>query len=290
MRVRDELVELRGLRFHYRDWAPGAGDAPVLIALHGYSGHARTWDHFAKGMCDRYRVLALDQRGHGETDWAPKDAYGTLEMVEDLKAFVRAMGLKRFTLLGLSMGGIVSFAYAGLKPAELECLVVIDIAPEISTAGLKRLYAEVREDDVFHTREDAFQHARRCNSRPPPAHHRDRVDHSLMRLGDGRWTFRFDRALRDPSVSRNRLSPAEGWRRVGAIDVPTLLVRGEVSDILDRDIAEHMVGLLARGELAEVRGSGHSVPLDRPDEFLSLVRGFLAKQPGSAVSVGYGSP
>ena len=66
----DQLIEMNGLRFHYRDWRSAKPDAEDLVLLHGYTGHARSWDWFAERMSDSYRVLALDQRGHGETQWA----------------------------------------------------------------------------------------------------------------------------------------------------------------------------------------------------------------------------
>ena len=96
--VRDELIELRGLRFYYRDWASAKPNAPTLVLLHGYTGHARSWDSFAAAMSSRYRVLALDQRGHGETQWAAPTAYDTSEMVADVEAFVKALGLSNFAL------------------------------------------------------------------------------------------------------------------------------------------------------------------------------------------------
>ncbi len=275
MTVRDELIEMRGLRFHYRDW-PGPGlDAPVLVLLHGYTGHARTWDRFAAGMCDRFRVLALDQRGHGESGWANPPKYGTLEMVEDLKAFVAAMGLERYSLLGLSMGGIVSFAYAGERPAELERLIIVDIAPEIAKVGLERIYDNVQRSDRFASVEDAVARAREDNEIAPDDMLRDRVVNSMMRTEDGAWTYRYDRALRDPKVPRERLEPDEGWSRVANIAVPTLLVRGELSDILDQEIAERFCAAPPNCELVEVPGAGHSVPLDKPDEFLAAARAFL---------------
>src|SRR5579871_1956499 len=90
-KVSDQLLEMRGLRFHYRDWPAQRAGAADLVLLHGFSGHARSWDAFAEAMTDRYRVLALDQRGHGESAWASPDAYGVEEMVEDLEGFVRAL-------------------------------------------------------------------------------------------------------------------------------------------------------------------------------------------------------
>lgn len=273
--VRDEVIELRGLRFYYREWPSTRTDAPTLVLLHGYTGHAHSWDHFAAAMSHGYRVLALDQRGHGQTQWAPATAYDTMEMVEDLDAFVRALGLERFALLGLSMGGIVSFAWAGRRPASLARLVIVDIAPEIDVEGLKRIQAGVVRSDVFASREEAFARARADNPIPPEAHQRYRVDYSLMRMQDGRFTYRYDRALRDPKSPRKGIPAEEGWRLVTNIAVPTLLVRGELSDILTRPVAEKMATAIRDCRLVEIAGSGHPVPLDKPEEFLAAVKTFL---------------
>src|SRR5258708_9152225 len=169
--VSDELIEMRGLRFHYRDWPSKRPGAPGLVLLHGYTGQPRSWDAFAEAMTDRYRVLALDQRGHGESAWASADAYGHAEMAADLKAFVAGMGLQRFTLLGLSMGGIVAMQYAGDRPPELERLVIVDIAPEIVPAGAQRITAGVQANDVFASPDEAFAAARKPNPLPPEAPH-----------------------------------------------------------------------------------------------------------------------
>jgi pimeloyl-ACP methyl ester carboxylesterase len=272
--VVDELIELRGLRFHYRDWPSKRAGAPDLVLLHGFTGHARSWDAFAEAMSDRYRVLALDQRGHGETGWANADQYGTGEMADDLAAFVKALGLGHFSLLGLSMGGNVTIEYAGRRPTELGACVIVDIGPEIVTSGLTRIQTGVRAADTFASRDEAFAQARAANSTPPEAHHRHRSDHSLMRTEDGRWTYRYDRALRAPGNLRGRDADA-GWRSCANIAAPTLLIRGERSDILAPEIAERMLKTIPNCQFAEVRGSGHSVPLDAPDGFLDAARGFL---------------
>jgi len=272
--VSDELIELRGLRFHYRDWASNKPDAPDLVLLHGFTGHARTWDAFAEAMTDRYRVLALDQRGHGESAWASAEAYGVDEMRADLAAFVAALGLDRFTLLGLSMGGNVAIHFAGGRPAELAALVIVDIAPEVEPAGAGRIQASVRTTDVFESRDEAFAAARAADSTPPEAHHRHRIEHNLMRTEDGRWTWRYDRALRAPGAVRVR-DPEAGWRAVANIAVPTLLIRGEISDLVSPEIAERMLKANANIRLTTVKGAGHSVPLDQPEGFASACREFL---------------
>jgi pimeloyl-ACP methyl ester carboxylesterase len=272
--VTDELIELRGLRIHFRDWAPKRSGAPVLILLHGYTGHARSWDDFAEGMSDRYRVIALDQRGHGESGWAGPGGYGIGEMRMDLESFVAALGLKVFDLVGLSMGGMVAMDYAGRRPAVLGRLVIVDIAPEIASQGSTRIQTGQKQSDVFDTRESAFAAARAANDVPPDDHLRHRVFNNLMGLEDGRFTWRYDRVLRDPRELKMR-APEEGWASCAAIAAPTLIMRGELSDILAPEVAELMERTISDSRLATIDGAGHSVPLDKPDGFLSAARAFL---------------
>ena len=96
-----------------------------------------------------------------------------------------------------------------------------------------------------------------------------------MLMEDGAWTYSYDRALRDPNLPRDRLDADEGWSRVAKIAVSTLLIRGALSEILDRDIAERFCDTVPDCRLVEVAGAGHSVPLDKPDEFLAAARTFL---------------
>ena len=271
----EKTVELNGLRFHYSDWPSTLAGAPTLLLLHGYTGHARSWDAFAEAMTDRYRVVALDQRGHGETEWAPPDQYLNEHMVSDIRAFVAALGLRDLALLGLSMGGRVAIHYAGERPPELARLVIVDIGPETVAGGAARIQAGTQARDVFDSPEEAFAQQRAANPRPPEEHQRYRVIHNLMQTADGTWTWRYDRALRDPSNPRPRPTAEEGWAAVRNINVPTLILRGELSDILARDIAERMATEIPDARLIEVEGSGHSIPLDRPDEFAEAVRTFL---------------
>jgi pimeloyl-ACP methyl ester carboxylesterase len=272
--VTDELIELQGLRFHYRDWPARHSRAPSLVLLHGYTGHARSWDAFAEAMTDRYRVLALDQRGHGESGWAGAGHYGIEAMTKDLKAFVSAIGLRGFTLLGLSMGGMVAMDYAGGRPSELAALVIVDIGPELVTSGSQRIQVAQQASDVFDSRDAAFAVARAANPLPPEAHQRHRVDNNLMMTEEGLWTWRYDRALRSTRELRPR-DAETGWRSCANIAVPTLLVRGALSDILAAEIAERMIQTIPDARLATVANSGHSVPLDAPDGFLAAARTFL---------------
>lgn len=270
--VRDRALTLNGLRFHYRDW--GARSSPALVALHGFTGHARTWDTLARAVCGRYRVLALDQRGHGESEWAHDYAPG--RRVEDLEAFQAALGLDDFVLLGLSMGGRCAFMYAGQHPEKLRKLVIVDIGPVSEAAGGHRIASGVRDRDVFDDPEEAVAQMRAANKRAPEGELRHRALNNLMQRADRKWTWRYDAALRSPDRPLAAPPDVEAlWDSLRRISCPTLLIRGAESDVLGRATAARMVATIPDCQLVEVPDSGHSVPLDNPSGFVEAVLRFL---------------
>ena len=267
----DKFVTLNALRFHYLDW--GNEGAFPLVLLHGYTSHAHSWDKFAAAMSDAYHVLALDQRGHGESAWATD--YAPERMVEDVAAFAQALNLRQFALVGLSMGGRNAYQYTAQHPDSVERLVIVDIGPEVSPSGSKRIRSSVLANDVFNSPDDAFRAARAANARPSDEDLRHRTTHGLMSRPGGQWTFRYDKALRSPDRPLPRPDPDKAWAALTRITCPTLLVRGAQSDVLSRESAERMVRVIPTCGLVEIEDCGHPVPLDRPDAFLAVVRPFL---------------
>jgi esterase len=267
----DRLVMLNGLRFHYREW--GQPDAPPLVLLHGYASHSRSWDTFARALAPQFRNFALDQRGHGETGWT--NDYSADRMIEDVAAFVGAVRLDRFDLLGLSMGGRNAYGYAARHQETLKRLVIVDIGPEAPAAGSARIRSGALANDIFDSPEEAFAVARAGNARPPEAEHRARIINSLMLRDDGRWTYRYDKALRDPERPRPQPDAAAHWAMLERINTPTLLVRGAESDILAAEIAQKMTEVMPNCTLVTVPDAGHSIPLDNPQGFIAAVKPFL---------------
>jgi pimeloyl-ACP methyl ester carboxylesterase len=267
--VLDHSVMLPGGRFHYREW-PNPG-AQALVLLHGFTGHARSWDSFACAMQANYHVYALDQRGHGDSTWA--DDYSADAMVEDVQHWVTALGLKQFVLLGLSMGGRNAYQFASQHPEEVERLVIVDIGPEIASAGSTRIVSGVQANDVFATPEAAVAGGRAGNARADEAELQNRTRNNLMLLADGTWTYRYDKALRTNRLPRP--DAGDAWAMLPKITAPTLLIRGELSDVLDASVAERMLKEIPDCKFALVPGSGHSIPLESPNGFLEAVRTFL---------------
>ena len=266
--VSDQYALLNGLRFHYREWGD-AGARPLLL-LHGLTGHARFWDTFAKGMAGSHRVIALDARGHGESQWA--DDYSPPAMARDVGLLVAALGLQRLSVVGLSMGGTTAYHYALDRPSALERLVIVDIAPEVAAVGGQRIRGGMEAATLFDSVDDLVAHGHRINPNADRAEVEHRFRNNALLLEDGRWTFRHDvRGL----LARERGDPAVLWAALPRIAVPTLLVRGGTSDVLDPAAAARVVGTIPGCKFVEIPATGHSVPMENPAGFLEAVRAFL---------------
>jgi pimeloyl-ACP methyl ester carboxylesterase len=263
-------VEIGGLKFHYTDWG---GGGPPLVMLHGLSGHARTWDHTAAALSERYRVLALDQRGHGDSDWAPQ--YGLAPMAQDVLGFLDALELAEVTLMGLSMGGLVSFVFAAAHPDRVTRMVIMDIGPEIAPVGARNVASSMAANDVFESEDEAFARARAANPRPTDATLRHRVSHNLRPLPDGTLTFKYDKALRSPGALFDHTQD-ELWAAWRAVSCPVLLVRGDDSDVLAIETAQRMLAENPGASFASIPDCGHSITLDSPQGLLEVVSPWLA--------------
>jgi pimeloyl-ACP methyl ester carboxylesterase len=270
----DRTITLHGSRFHYTE--RGAPDAPAVVMLHGVTGHARTWDDEGAALASRYRVLALDQRGHGDSDPSPDADYTIASLASDLAAFVDALGLQTFAVVALSLGGRVAMQYAGTHPGRVTRLVVVDIGPDIAPDGRVRVGKMMATTpERFSTLEDVVAYQRANNPRYTEALLRARVHYGVRSLPDGGFTWKYDRGLRELVRSGRWSDPIDLWPAWRAIDCPTLLVRGAESDILTPDIALKMIEAQPKARSVEVAGAGHTVPGDQPDTFKKLMREFL---------------
>ena len=270
----DRTLALHGQRYHYTEW--GAPAAPAVIFLHGITGHARTWDDEARLLAERFHVVALDQRGHGDSDPAPDGDYSDAALLGDLDAFVDALGFRRVSLVALSLGGRVAINYAGHHPDRVERLVVVDIGPDIAPAGRARVGTLMAQaPERFATLDEVIAHMRVNAPRYTEAMLRHRAQHAVRALPDGGFTWKYDRALREAIRQGRMRVPADLWPQWRAIQCSTLLVRGSESDILTDEIAKKMLEALPHARLAVVDDAGHTVPGDQPAAFQSLLREFL---------------
>lgn len=273
VRPRDGFVEANGLRLHYLDW--GNDTAPPMLLLHGFTGHAHTWDTFARAMGAHFHVLALDQRGHGDSDWAKDGAYTVHDHAEDIKAVHEQLGLAPVTLIGLSMGGRNAMTFTAAYPDRVERLVIVDIGPDIAPSGAERVARMAGgAPEEFASPDEAIAYLEQFLPSPASEALRQRVQHGTKRLANGRYTWKYDPFLRQQR-RQGTVPQVDLWPVVTRITVPTLIVRGGKSDVFAPQTAERMRDSIATCELVEIPAAGHSVPAEAPEAFEKVMRTYL---------------
>ncbi len=268
-------AQLGSIRLHCVDW--GREGLPPLLCLHGYTSHSRIWDLFALAARRNYRVIGVDQRGHGRSGWAA-DGYDRTSFVNDLHGLVQHLKLERVTLVGLSMGGWHSLLYASEHSEMVDRVVLVDIAPEVSPRSERRSEeAAEPTPGSFDSVEQAFEIARRRNPRPPDDLLLTDVRNALRQREDGRWVWRPDPAMLqagfDDPVNPDKIR--RYWAALESLSCPLLVVRGAESGLVPDDVVARMVDAGPQVSAVDVPHSGHNVPVDNPDGFLKAVEGFL---------------
>jgi pimeloyl-ACP methyl ester carboxylesterase len=270
---RDGTVSGNGLKFHYVEW--GFLDAPPLLCLHGITQTAHSWDEVAEALSSDYRVICLDQRGHGDSDWAPTGEYNRQVMAADVDAVTDALGLPQFLLCGMSMGGINSITFTAAHPNKVKALVIVDVSPEIKTEGVQNIRSFIQASDELDSFDAFVERAHQFNPRRSLDNIRSRLSHNLKQLPSGKWTWKYDKALRSGERSFNASGLLDLWDDVAKIRCPTLILKGGESDILSSEGAEKLRAAIPGSQLAVIPGAGHSVMGDNPEAFVEAVRGFL---------------
>ena len=269
---RDKVVEANGLELHYLEWGDPAGQP--LVLLHGVTGHAHTWDTFSQVAMQRYRVLALDQRGHGDSQWAA--TYKTSDFVADLKAVVEALEIRPFTLIGLSMGAHNAMSYAAQYPADVVQAVLVDLAPSYAPPAGPNPYQErmnAANQAGFQSVDEILTLLREGNPIAPEHELRLRASFGSKRRANGKMSLKCDPAVRE------KWDREDLWSKIGNITVPTLILRGSESQVFKREDGLRMEQIISKGQLVEIQGAGHTINNDQPERFGQVVGDFLLGRP-----------
>jgi pimeloyl-ACP methyl ester carboxylesterase len=265
---------------------------PVLL-LHGGGQTRHAWGATARRLGERgWRALALDLRGHGESDWSPDGEYGLDPFVDDLRA-LRGAFAGPPVVVGASLGGMAGLVAEGERPGSAaSALVLVDIAHRMERSGVERIIDFMLRDleDGFASLEDAAEAvARYLPGRPRPAD-LEGLRKNLREGADGRWRWHWDPRFMSRASLRGAAEVAAEQVREGspmadpqrlekaarALRVPVLLVRGRMSDVVSEDVARDFLALCPGARFADVSEAGHMVAGDRNDAFTDAVVAFLA--------------
>ena len=267
-------VNVGQLRFRYLDWGT-KGLRPILF-LHGGALTAHTWDLCCLALRDEFHCIALDQRGHGDTDWAPDADYSIGAQREDIRGFADRLGLDRFVLVGQSMGAINGLAFAVTHPERLSALVMIDAGPEVRRRGSSRIREFVNGGAKPETLEEIIERALAFNPRRDPQILRRSLMHNLRRQPDGSWSWKYDRSrfqrlAHDTHLAeRRRLAD-----NLAKVTCPALVIRGAESDVFHQDDAERLAKNFPDGRQITIAHAGHTVQGDNPKDLVAALREFL---------------
>ncbi|MGE0223580.1 MAG: alpha/beta fold hydrolase [Acetobacteraceae bacterium] len=276
VRYRSCNIVLRQMRFHFLEW--GQADAPPIVLLHGGHQSAHSWDLVSLSLAQHYRVLALDQRGHGDSEWARDVDYSNHTMALDAEAFIAATGLARPILMGHSMGARNSMILAKRDHAYLRAMVIVDVGPEVSERGRAAIAGFVQGNQEFDDLEHFVRNVRQYDPYRPREHIERTVKYNMLQRADGKFISKCDFNPRRLGIVRGT-GPLENVSLddVRAFDLPVMVVRGENSNILAADAAERFRDALPRGTLVTVPNCGHNVHGQNTKGFLGALNSFLER-------------
>ena len=270
-------VVLRGMRFHYLDW--GRAGRPPTLFLHGGGQTARTWDLSCLSLRNELHCIALDQRGHGDSEWSYTFDYSPEAHAEDFAALLDHLGFERVVLVGMSMGCINALHFATSWPDRVSSLVAVDAGPWVQLGGGQRIIDFMENADGGESIEAWVDRAMEFNPRRDRRLLRHSLRHNLRQHTDGRLSWKADRRRPlDLSAMGERLGALQ--EKVSEIRCPTLILRGAESDVFLDEDAERFADALDVASVVRIEGAGHTVQGDNPKALVGAIRDFVSQELG----------
>jgi pimeloyl-ACP methyl ester carboxylesterase len=246
-------------RVVWYEWGDPAA-REVVVCVHGVGRNGRDFDVLGEALSATHRVLAVDMPGRGRSDWlADAGDYVTATYLTTLTALIAASGAETVGWVGTSMGGLLGMVMAAQPRTPIARLVINDIGPVIEPAALVRIGGYLGTDPAFDSESAIEAYVREVSAPFGPltdAQWRHVVRTNVRRDADGRWRLGYDPGIAIPF--RSQPLPPDLWVVYDAIRCPTLVLRGEHSDLLGRHTAEAMTRRGPRARLHEVAGVGHA--------------------------------
>ena len=272
-----------GLRLHYRDYAGGADGRPPLLCLPGLTRNARDFEPLAERLGGDWRLICPDMRGRAESAQA-KDpmTYVPLTYLQDINRLLSDLAITRFVAIGTSLGGLITMLIAATHREWLAGAVLNDVGPKLEEAGLARIRAHVGMGQSHPSWVHAARALEEANRDIYPAYGLEQwlaMAKRLYRLSNGgRVVLDYDMRIAEPLRVTGGEGGVDMWPAMASFrDIPTLILRGEHSDILSVETAERMMREVGTGAaLTTVPGVGHAPILDEP-EAASAIDQLLAR-------------
>jgi len=262
-----------GLNLHYLSW--GQPERPVLIMLHGLRSYAATWHILAPLLAEQFYVVALDQRGRGQSNWAEYSTYQTEYYVQDLEDLIAELKAEQIVLLGHSLGGANALEFTRHHPEQVRALIIEDIGPgsSIQGDGAERIRREMQTTPLsFSSWNEAAAFWKKLRPLIDEQGIQSRLHHTLLEK-DGQIYWRHDQE----GIANARLTipSIDLWPAVESLNCPTLFIKGGLSDFLSATIVAQMKERKPDLKVVEIADASHYVHDDQSQIFNDVVQAFL---------------
>ncbi len=265
-------VVLGNMRFHYTEW--GERGKPAILFLHGGNQTAHTWDAVCLALSRDFHCVALDQRGHGESEWSYGHHYSPQDHAKDIEGLVEHLGWNWFVLVGMSMGCLNGMHFAARHCGKLAGFVAVDAGPFVQVEAASGIVSFVKDNVEHDSLEDFVSASLKFNPKRRPELLRHSLTRSVRQTSDGKWTWKSDRR-RSLDIANMKDLMRELEDLVDHMTCPTLVMRGGESQVYSENSAERFAGKLADGRWVSVPGAGHTIQGDNPKQFVAELRTFL---------------
>lgn len=267
---------IRRQRFHFLEW--GDPTNPPIVLLHGGNQSAHSWDLVSLHLSNAYHVYALDQRGHGDSEWSRDCNYSLETMAEDVESFIRNQSIEEPIIFGHSMGGLVTMTLTRSHPKLPKAIVLVDVGPELNTQGTQMIRDFVQRNIAFDDMEAFLDIVEKYDPFRSRDHLERTIKYNLMQGADGKYVTKVDSRLftRDDKSSKAKHLQTISLEDAKQFPCPTLVVRGEDSQVLTAMAAERFVATLPKGTLITVSNCGHNVHSQNTPGFIEGIGPFFA--------------
>jgi pimeloyl-ACP methyl ester carboxylesterase len=258
-------------------WTPETGNKGTVLLLHGGGQTRHSWRAAGPTLAeDGWTTFAIDFRGHGDSDWAADGQYGLDAMVEDLNEVLQSLPTPP-VIVGASLGGLTGLIIAGEQPTAVRGLVLVDAVPRIEPAGAQRIASFMRSaPEGFESLEEVAEAIREYQPQRVRPINLEGLRKNVRRGANGRWFWHWDPAfLRPLDNAGATLGSARIAAAAAKVQVPTLLVRGALSDVVAEEGVSDLLATIPQARHVDVANTGHMVAGDDNSVFLSRVGDFL---------------
>ena len=265
----EHRIKVNGLNIHYTDW--GNPDLPHMFLAHGSVANAFYWDLVAPDFRDKYHIVAVTARGRAKSDYATDGSYETEDYVQDFRELTLALGMDKLTYIGQSMGGKIGMTYAAVYPDQVERMVLVDIGGEGTGAP---------SGDPMKSRPEVFNNPEEIEKWLRQFDRFSRISYEAMQivlqtgfqqLVNEQWVS----SIANPLIYQERPTQPAVYEMLRKIQCPTLLIHCLLSDLMGPEIAEKTRTAIPECELVQLN-SGHLPHLERPEEFINVVKKFVS--------------